>query len=176
MAKTKNKFHVDDAAAYDALETFDFDTVTPAGAVTNAAISARYPLPIAVKFDGVVIVQATGTNLVTAFNVIMFTAADATPSNPTGTPDTQGAGGSVPPAVAANGTAFFAADQAVTLVADVPQFFPIAKPNNDVIYPQNALLTLRLVSAGAGGACKVVLLGRIFDIHQYRQAFDPSNL
>src|ERR1700687_656367 len=180
MGKTTNKAHRDGCIVYDALSVLSFPGYTPGGSVANSVIAARLPLMVAMKFYAVVISCASGTT-VTAFNVIRDTAADASPTNPIGTNDNSATytltgnvltGGGYPPTVAATGTAFFAADQAVTIVAGVPQSFFF--PNYDVIWPQNALLTLRLVASGAAGLVQVNLLGKPYDIQPQRPSGETA--
>jgi hypothetical protein len=187
MSKTRNKGHLDDALQFDGLSVAQFPQFTPGAAVANSAITGIWVAPCAIKIQGVTVTQRTGANFLTAVNIEMGTAADG---GVAGTPDTSdvftitGAGGvtgGYPPTLAVANNTLFGADQVITsLLADVPQTFmvPTTAAGNlyDIIWPQGALLTLRVVTAGAGGLATVSFLYKPFDIKPYLPRSTTLNL
>lgn len=144
---------------YDNIQTMDMDTYTVVASQANTAVQTYAPLPLNVKIFGCAIVASSSTSGVTAFNIVMGIGAE---SGVAAIADNSEAVG-WPPYVQVNGTSLFTTDQAVTLVAGVPQSF--AATTFDAIWPKNALLTLRVVSGGAvNGIIKVKLLFKPYDI------------
>src|ERR1700682_1270264 len=108
--KTLNKDRDTSSIRFDALSVLTFPGYTPGGAVANSVIASFMALPCAFKFYAVSVVQLTGANFITAFNVIRDSAADGSPTNPIGTNDNSSTytltgnavtGGGWPPTVAA---------------------------------------------------------------------------
>ena len=149
------------SVVYDSLDMPGFDTITVAASQANTAVQALIPLPVNVKVYGAAIVGGTATAGVTSFNVVLGAGAE------TGVPPSDNVESvGYPPTTAAAGNQLFAADQAVTLVANVTQTFGAAV--QDAVWPKGGVLTLRVVSsAGGAGTLKVVLLTKPYDTKPY---------
>lgn len=151
--KTKGKSHPVDSVDYGALQVISFPLIASVGnSVTSATIQARHILPFGYKVIGLWFNPGfTGGTLPAAnasVNVAMGGGAEAgtVPVN-----DNSEANG-YPPTIAVNGNSIFAADKRVDNIAgltlDVPVF--LVADNPDAIWPQGALMTLRLITNGSG--------------------------
>lgn len=145
------------AYVYDGVLLMDVDSYTVVASQTNTTVSSYTPLAANVKIMGCCIVASSSTNGVTAFNVVLGTGAE-TGLAPADNSETAG----YPATTAAAGNSVFATDQAVTLVAGVPQLFSFPVP--DAIWPKGGLITSRFVTgATVAGIVKIKMMIKIFD-------------
>lgn len=169
---TQGKNHHTHGVGYDNFYTIDFDSITLTVSMATTSAQAYYPLPCTHKIFGVEVV-AIGTTLsgLLGFNITMGTvAASGFP-----TPDNSEAG-VTPPTPAVNGNCVFNVpggggpqEQSITAVNGVPQWFPVAPPYFDAVWPQNALMTVRVhtgstvASLSNGATLKVIALAVPYD-------------
>lgn len=173
---TIGKNHEAFGLRYDTLETLHTFSTTVTASLTTASVVDRWPVATACKIMGVSVnTTAASPDAISAFNICMGTGAESGEGQPDNSQS-----GTVPPTVAAAGNCVFSsagapADVAVTMAADTPQYFGVPPPGFEVIWPQNALLTLRVASGSGGtGAIQVTVLGKYYDIIPWRPSSIPN--
>lgn len=139
----RNKDDDPDAIRYNTLETLQFPAVTLAASQANTVIQALIPIGLNYKIQAVTAVLIGTVAGGVSLNIVSGVGAEAG----IGTPDNRLLG-VVPPAVTSNGQQLFAADQAMTMTANLVQNFYPATPNWDVIFAAG-LITLRAATAAA---------------------------
>lgn len=146
------------AVLFGALQHIDYDIVTLAINQTNATVQALLLLPFACKVPLVTVMADSAASGVTAFNIVLGNAAEAG-ALVTDNSDQYGSyalNTTAGLSLFQNGGNTAPADKAVALVAYTPQTFATSVP--DAVFPQNTVLSLRLVTGGAiTGKVKVAL-------------------
>jgi hypothetical protein len=179
MGATRAKDHLaPNAFTFGTPLVLAFPQVTVTANQVNSGIATRIFLPTAVKIYRVVAGFASGAAGVVSLNIVAGIAAEA------GTlpiPDTDYANQPLPaypPAYASAGQQLFLTDQPITVANNASTIltpsdsaatgaYPAGTPGNtwDALWgPAGSLLTLRLVSNGAGaGNLNVSLLAKVYD-------------
>lgn len=159
------------AVLFGALQHIDFDTIALAINQANTTVQATQILPFACKIPFAIIMADTASPGITAFNLVLGNAAEA------GALVADNSDTTVPPTVNTtaglslfqNGGNTAPADQAVTLTAFTPQTFVTSVP--DAIFPQNTVLTVRIVTGGTINGKVKVAIGMVpVDIYPMRPA------
>jgi hypothetical protein len=166
-------------ANFNALQEENFQVIAIVASSTTATPRTSILLPFACKVPLVTIMADTASPGVTAFNIALANGAEVggivADNSDTKQPPTLNTTSGI--TLFENAALTAPSDQAVTLVAYVPQTFQSTEP--DAIFPRNTVLTLRYASGATVNGNLFVTLGfvavDIYPTHPEYTAFNWLN-